>query len=199
MTASILTTPRARGRNYAAVAAGAVALAAGLVAAPGAQAATTSTQYDYLLAPTTLCAGQTSSTASVAAQEAAMHCLVDYARGKQGLRPTVANAALDLAAERKAADILRCQQFSHTACGRAWDYFIKSSGTRFTRWGENIAWGSDNGGRSTPRSIMRGWLYSSGHRANILNASYNAKGIGLVRGRFSGYAAGIWVQHFGTK
>ncbi|MCW2956233.1 MAG: polymerase sigma factor, sigma-70 family [Thermoleophilia bacterium] len=185
--------------NFRTIAIATVTLACTLIAAPGASAATTSTQYDHLLAPTTSCAGQHGGAASVATQTAAMHCLIAYTRAKSGLRATAAMTALDTSAARKAADIVRCQQFSHTACGRAWDYWIKSSGTRFTRWAENIAWGSDSGGRSTPRATMRAWLYSTGHRTNILNASFNVAGVGLVRGKFQGYAAGVWVQHFGTR
>ena len=36
--------------------------------------------------------------------------------------------------------------------------------------GENLAWGS--GSRSTPSSIVRAWMASDGHRANILSAAF---------------------------
>lgn len=192
------STISSRTARRAAVAGISLLAALGACSSP-ASAATTSGAYDHLLAPEASCPGQSSSTATVAAQTSTMHCLLDFARAWQGLRPTPPLAALDTSAASKAADILRCQQFSHTACGRTWDYFISRSGVRFSRWAENIAWGSDNGSYSTPRSIMRSWLYSDGHRANILNANYNASGVGLVRGTFSGYRAGVWVQHFGTR
>ena len=51
---------------------------------------------------------------------------------------------------------------------------IKRTGwTRSRRsWtvGENIGYGS--GSLSTPRSIVRGWMNSAGHRANILSRSF---------------------------
>lgn len=129
-----------------------------------------------------------------------MRCLVDYARTKSGLGTAAQSASLDTSAQAKAEDILRCQDFSHTACGRAWDYWFKAPGNfRASSWSENIAWGSDSGGRSTPRSIMNGWLNSDGHRRNILSTSFNAKGVGLAQGTFNGYRAGVWVQHFARQ
>ena len=44
--------------------------------------------------------------------------------------------------------------------------------------GENLAWGS--GERSTPRSIVRAWMNSAGHRHNILNGRFREIGIGVV-------------------
>lgn len=184
-------------RARTATAVGVAATAAALVGVPSAGAAALGT-YDHLLAPETSCAGQTDHRLPIASQRATMGCMIQYARATHGVRTTTL-AALDTSAQNKAADILRCKQFSHTACGRSWDYWIKASGVRFTRWGENIAWGSDSGARSTPRSIMRAWLHSDGHRANLLNPYYTSHGVGLVKGTFNGYAAGIWVQHFGTR
>lgn len=171
--------------------------AACTLALPSTSSAATLGTYDYLLAPTTSCANQTSYTIDVATQRSAMHCLISYARTRSGLKPLTRSALLDSSAQYKAQDIVSCNQFSHTACGRSFDYWIKKVGWTGRRWGENIAWGSDNSSYSTPRTIMRSWLHSDGHRANILNPYYDQAGVGLVRARFSGYQAGIWVQHFG--
>ena len=56
--------------------------------------------------------------------------------------------------------------------------------------GENIA-----AGQSTAISAMNSWMNSSGHRANILDASYQAIGVG------SFYQNGVhyWVQLFSTN
>lgn len=171
------------------------ALALLVIGAPGASAAPAG-RYDHLIAPPKACPGQLNGRASAAVQTRAMRCLIDYARRRHGLRRTAPSAALDRSARLKAADILRCQQFSHTACGRRWDHWIPRRTIRMRSWSENIAWGSVSGGLSSPRAIMRSWLYSSTHRVNILAPGSNAKGVGLVRGRFSGYPAGVWVQHF---
>ena len=57
-------------------------------------------------------------------------------------------------------------------------------------WGENIA-----AGYITAKSVVNGWMNSSGHRANILKESYTTIGIGvaIVDGQY------YWVQCFGTE
>ncbi len=54
--------------------------------------------------------------------------------------------------------------------------------------GENIAYG-----QRSAEQVMEGWMNSSGHRANILNAQYTAIGVGVYRS-----ASGTlhWVQLF---
>jgi uncharacterized protein YkwD len=172
------------------------ALAAALT--PTAQA---SGAYDRFLAPTGQCAPQTDRSAPVADQELAMRCMVNYARRAAGVSPLVGtNTKLMRSADHKAADIVSCQQFSHTACGRPFAYWMQQSGyaTGCYGVGENIAWGS--GSLGTVRAIMSGWLNSDGHRANILNPRFKEQGAGLRAGTMSGYAnAAVWVNHFGYK
>lgn len=62
--------------------------------------------------------------------------------------------------------------------------------SRTTGWGENIAYGY-----STPSAVVQAWLNSSGHRANIENASYRSTGVGAAAS-----ASGVlyWSQEFGT-
>ena len=81
------------------------------------------------------------------------------------------------------------QSFSHTRPdGRQFSTALLEQGARFRTAGENIAWG-----QRTPEQVMQGWMNSSGHRANILNASYTAIGVGYYRN-----AAGTnyWTQLF---
>jgi uncharacterized protein YkwD len=157
--------------------------------------------YDRLLAPTTKCRPQTDRAASVDAQEAAMKCLVNYARQSAGVAPLLSsNAKLMTSSDRKAQDILRCRQFSHTACGRPFTYHMKAVGYAAGCYGagENIAWGSGSYGRV--RSIMSGWLNSTGHRANILNPRFREHGVALRTGTMSGYSgAAVWVSQFGYR
>ena len=47
-------------------------------------------------------------------------------------------------------------------------------GLGFSSVAENIAWG-----QSTPESVMNSWLWSPGHRANIMSFSYNSIGCGV--------------------
>ncbi len=46
--------------------------------------------------------------------------------------------------------------------------------------GENLAWGETS--RSSPRSIVRAWMHSHGHRANVLNPRFRELGAGVADG-----------------
>jgi uncharacterized protein YkwD len=112
----------------------------------------------------------------------------------------VANAgSLDHSALNKAADILRCDSFSHEACGREFTFWMRRASylrARCWRVGENLAWGT--GSQATVRSIFRAWMHSPEHRANILG-HYTQIGIGLTEGALSGDGdVHVWVQHFGS-
>jgi uncharacterized protein YkwD len=143
------------------------------------------------------CPGQADAAASAAAQERTMLCLVNRAREQRGLDPLAAPPSLTRAAARKSADILRCDEFSHEACGREFTYWIDRVGYRGCREGENIAYGS--GSYATPRSIFQMWMRSSGHRRNILGP-YEDVGIGLQVGSLGGKrGAHVWTQQFGAR
>jgi uncharacterized protein YkwD len=143
------------------------------------------------------CPGQNNAGASATAQERTMLCLVNQARDQRGLAPFAASPSLARAAARKSSDILRCDQFSHEACGREFTYWIEWSGYGGCGWAENIAYGT--GSFATPRSIFRGWMNSSGHRRNILG-SYDDIGIGLQVGNLGGEGgAHVWTQQFGSR
>jgi uncharacterized protein YkwD len=63
--------------------------------------------------------------------------------------------------------------------------------------GENLIWAS--GDLATPEQLMRSWLDSSGHRANILNRSYRELGLGLTYGTPGGEAGVTIAAEFGTR
>lgn len=127
-----------------------------------------------------------------------MICMVNYARRRHGLRNYRQSNLLSWSAKRKASDILRCG-FSHEACGRRFEYWIKRSGyAGSSGWalGENIAWGSGSLGRV--RAIFIAWMKSKGHREAILDRGYADVGAGVVKGSFEGISgARVWVLHFG--
>jgi uncharacterized protein YkwD len=99
------------------------------------------------------CAGQGNAGAPAAAQEQAMLCLVNHARVNRGLEALAAPSSLASAAARKSADILRCDDFSHSACGRDAEYWPQRFGYDGCV-GENIAYSF--GGAATPRSSVSG-------------------------------------------
>ena len=143
------------------------------------------------------CPGQDNAGAGATVQEKTMLCLVNQAREQRGLDPLAASRSLSRAAARKSADILRCDQFSHEACGREFTHWIERSGYGGCGWAENIAYGT--GSFATPRSIFRSWMNSSGHRRNILG-DYDDIGIGLQVGNLGGEGgAHVWTQQFGSR
>jgi uncharacterized protein YkwD len=76
---------------------------------------------------------------------------------------------------------------------------IKRTGwTRSRRsWtlGENIGYGS--GSYATPRAMVRGWMNSSGHRANILRRQFRMIGIGVANGAPTGGSGATYATDFG--
>jgi uncharacterized protein YkwD len=171
-------------------------LAAALAAlAPVAGAA----DLERLIAPLEACPGQTDLAAPAAAQERAMHCLSNFARQQAGVGSLGDADSLDRSAIDKSEDILRCDSFSHYACGRNFTYWMERVGyvpARCWRAGENIAWGT--GKLASPRAVFRAWIHSPEHRANILGR-YSQIGIGMVVGGLRGRQdVHVWTQHFGS-
>ena len=143
------------------------------------------------------CPGQGNATAKAAVQERAMLCLVNRVRVNRGLDRLAAPGSLARAAGRKSLDILRCDEFSHEACGREVAYWPERFGYG-SCVGENIAYAS--GRSATPRFIFRLWMNSQGHRENILRSSYDDIGIGLQIGEVEGVrGAHVWTQQFGIR
>ena len=128
-----------------------------------------------------------------------MRCMTDFARVRAGLGPLDDSQQLDLSAREKAGDVLRCNSFSHTACGRDFTYWIAQAGyISASCWhvGENLAWGTEAFG--SVRSIFQAWMRSPDHRRNILG-DYDDLGLSLEVGELGGYAdADVWSAHFGS-
>jgi uncharacterized protein YkwD len=64
---------------------------------------------------------------------------------------------------------------------------------------ENIAWGT--GSLATPAQIVRGWMNSPGHRANILNGRFRDIGVGVALGAPAGGVrdGATYTTDFGRK
>lgn len=173
-------------------------LTALLCAAPGPAQAI---RFNRLIAPPPTCRHQGDRSDPIAVQERAMRCMTNFARHRLGLTRLKADRRLQRSAHHKTRDIIRCDSFSHSACGRGFTYWIRREGYLSGgcwRAGENIAWGG--GSLGTVRSIFEAWMRSPGHRENILGPRYDGLGVGLVIGSLDGYSpAYVWVQHFGER
>jgi len=150
------------------------------------------------VAPASTCPGQTATALSAEEQAGVMLCMTNYARAAHGLAPLALNRQLGRAAEQKSADIVSCDEFSHEACGRPFQFWIQRYGYLKGCWraAENIAWGT--GSYATVGSIFTAWLESPEHHANILGP-YREIGIGLRDGEVEGEEdAAVWTQDFGS-
>jgi uncharacterized protein YkwD len=163
-------------------------------------AASQGPSFRNLIAPVGVCPEEPGPSNLPGARRA-MLCMTNFARSKRGLRKYRKNGALSRSADRKAKDILWCNSFSHSACGRDFTHWIERTGyTNAPCWtvGENIAWGDGRFG--TSRSIFAAWLRSPSHRSAIFSRRYADFGIGVDRGKLKGYdRAIVWVQHFGKR
>lgn len=125
------------------------------------------------------------------AAEQSVRALVDAERGKAGCTALRWDDRLARAADKHSADMANQDYFSHTSQdGRSPSDRVKAEGYN-SGAGENIA-----AGQETPESVMKTWMNSPGHRANILNCDYKSLGVGLHRG---GSYRFYWTQNFGLS
>ena len=163
----------------------AIAVAATLVAPAAAQACANADAHPH--------------DVSLSATKRATLCLLNDIRRDKGMRPFKHNRRLSLASQRHSNAMASRNYFEHgdfVGRIRAANYL---RGARGWTVGENIAWGSWD--YATPRSIVRGWMNSHGHRANILSSRFREIGIGVSRGAPVGgqERAATYATDFGTR
>lgn len=115
--------------------------------------------------------------------EIAMRCLTNAVRRQKGLGTLRFDERLARAAATRSNDMAEANFFGHYGPGSS----SARSAVGRTAWvperkswlvGENIAWAAEGG--ATPARIMRHWLDSPRHRANILNEHFTEIGLGAV-------------------
>jgi uncharacterized protein YkwD len=145
------------------------------------------------------CAGADTIPGSTRRARHAILCLLNGERTSRGLRRVHLNHKLSVAAKRHSRDMVKRRYFDHTSpSGSTFTGRVSSAGYRFRSLGENIAWGS--GSLATPRSIMRSWMNSPGHRANILRGKFREIGIGVATGTPVGISGGaVYTTEFGRR
>ena len=131
---------------------------------------------------------QSSQTTSMTSDEKEVFNLINQQRTKNGLAALKVDNEVQRVAKIKAQDMVNNGYFSHTSpiYGSPFD-MLKSFKISYKTAGENIAGNSSNSG------AVNAWMNSSGHKANILNSSYNYTGIGVVSSPKYGK---IYVQMF---
>jgi uncharacterized protein YkwD len=112
---------------------------------------------------------------------------VNGVRASHGLRTLRVDGTLVRAARSYSARLIRTDVFTHGSLGAR----LAQYGARGPMYGENLAWGV--GSSASTRSIVRGWMASPAHRANLLRPGWTRIGLGAVRGNFQGHAGATVV------
>ena len=128
------------------------------------------------------------TTSNISSDEQEVLNLINQQRKNAGLGELKFDSELQKVARIKAQDMVNNNYFSHTSptYGSPFD-MMKKFGISYKTAGENIA------GNSTNKAAVEAWMGSPGHKANILNSSYNYTGIGVVSSPKYGK---IYVQMF---
>jgi uncharacterized protein YkwD len=133
------------------------------------------------------CVAASSAAARPSAAEAELIRAINAERTPRGLVALRVDLRLERAARAKSTEMLRTGTFAH---GDVRARLVRF-GARGPVYGENLAWAS---GSSTSASrIVRMWMESPGHRANILRASFTRIGLGRRVGPFAGYGSAAVV------
>ena len=112
--------------------------------------------------------------------------LVNEIRVQNGLNALTYDWELSRVARYKSQDMKDNNYFAHNSPVYGTPFqMIKNFGLTYRSAGENIA-----KGYSSPQAVVNGWMNSSGHRANILNANYTHIGVGYVA------SGNYWTQMF---
>lgn len=117
--------------------------------------------------------------------------LVNMERAEAGLPPVVYNETLAKIAGDYACRMIEGDFFTHADPDSGYGPLERafSKGYRFVAVGENLA-----ASQRTAADVVRVWMESESHRANILNPRWEETGIGVrIGGKYEIY----WVQEFG--
>ena len=129
-----------------------------------------------------------SNTTSLTTDELETFNLINQQRNNNGLASLKIDNEVQKVARIKAQDLVDNNYFAHESPTYGTPFnMLKNFGITYKSAGENLAGNSSNSGAVTA------WMNSSGHRANILNSSYNYTGVAVVSSPKYGK---IYVQMF---
>ena len=115
---------------------------------------------------------------------------INRARATHGLRRLRAGRRLARADDAHSRNMLRADFFAHGSFAQRVRRYV-----RLRRIGETIAMTS----RCSPRTVVRMWLNSPGHRAVLLSGRFRRVGIGRRLGRLGSTRACLVTADFGSR
>ena len=128
------------------------------------------------------------TSGTMSSDELEVFNLINKQREANGLSPLKVNSEVQRVARIKAQDMVSSGYFSHNSPTYGSPFnMLQSFKISYKTAGENIA------GNSSNSAAVNAWMNSSGHKANILNSSFNYTGIGVVNSPKYGK---IYVQMF---
>ncbi|MEW2810857.1 CAP domain-containing protein [Streptomyces massasporeus] len=134
--------------------------------------------------------GSGSGSGSGGGPEAQVLALVNKERAAAGCSSVTANDRLTRAADDYSDVMASSGVMSHTGPdGSTMTTRVEAAGYQWATLGENIA-----RGQADAASVMKSWMNSPGHRANILNCSFKELGVGVHFGDGGPW----WTQNFGA-
>lgn len=160
-----------------------------------------------VLAAPGLASGSTGSTGSTAAApapragsgyvvdaafEARVLTLANRRRERAGCRPLRLDARLQAAARSHSTAMARAASMAHELPGEPGivQRIVRAGYTPWRRLAENLG-----AGFLSPRSVVRAWMRSPGHRRNLLDCRLRESGVGVVRAGTQLW----WTQDFGRR
>jgi uncharacterized protein YkwD len=129
----------------------------------------------------------TASAGGLNSMETSLLRAVNQTRAAHGLAAVRVDGTLERAARAHSAEMIAQSYFGHGAFADRMNAF----GARGRFLGENLAWGT--GSYGSPSSVIRAWLASPEHRANLLRPGYRRIGIGAVVGSFQGQSGAVVI------
>lgn len=115
--------------------------------------------------------------------------LTNQERAKMGLPALKTNWQLCRVARFKSQDMASKNYFSHYSPTYGSPFkMMESFGLKFAAAGENIAYG-----QKSAQEVVKAWMSSPGHRANILSPSFTEIGVGVAK---NNKGVLYWTQMF---
>ncbi len=132
------------------------------------------------------------ANAAVQGPQAQVVTLVNAERKQAGCDPVAVDARLTAAAQAHSQDQADHDSMSHTGSDGSTPWDRARAAGYDQAIGENVA-----AGYRTPEAVMDGWMNSEGHRANILNCTARAIGVGRAAAAAADGTL-YWTQLFGA-
>jgi uncharacterized protein YkwD len=123
-------------------------------------------------------------------QESSLVSALNRVRREHGLPTLRYSDSLHRAARSHSMDMMRRGYFGHGPFARR----LSAFGVRAPLVGENIAWGTGPAGKAGV--VLKEWMASPEHRANVLRPGFRSIGVGTAIGNYVGRWATVVTADF---